>query len=229
MNWRLLVIRVLHGIGWTVIGIPRVWGMAAELIGWVPSRLLLHATVWMDPRPEEEQGDTAQLVLILELLIARLASVLALAGLISLVTDFGSNATNGLFGAVAQILPVLFLAGIVEGWASFPMIFEYIDTEDDPELGGAREREMVAVDTVYGLTLYFLLGEAAALYSLTGNHQSSFGVIVPLLGGFLMVRDLLRIHLVRYELVGEQTQAKGAKSPKPKRRRRPKSRRRRGR
>jgi hypothetical protein len=123
----------------------------------------------------------------MEMMFVGIVLVVALVG--SAVTDFGSRAGDSFMPTVAQILPVLYLGGIVESGFQAQRLAE--ELPDDRALVGRYMGISAGADF-----LSFVVGEAAALYALSAD-PSTFTVLLVLGAGLNQTLDLTFSALIR--------------------------------
>jgi len=131
-------------------------------------------------------------------LVPRFGLPLLLAAVASFVTNFGDKADVAVFTALAEILPVLALAGFVE---LFPVLRELLpvvavgqEPNDEKEFGKA-----VSQIWVYSFVGYLIIGESVSLWALGTQTSSTFLLLAACLNGLLMVRMVTTTHLERYD------------------------------
>ena len=140
---------------------------------------------------------------LVQYLLPRLALPALAGGLVAVFSDFGSSVSVELFSALAQILPVLALAGFVE---ALPAIRDQLgdqdvtrDPVDEEEIGNAFVRLWV-----YAFVGYLIVGEAASLWAVGEDRSSTFLLLTACVAGILMVQGITEAHIQRYKPLVER-------------------------
>jgi FtsH-binding integral membrane protein len=108
-----------------------------------------------------------------------------LLAIVAAVVDFGGTFNNALMPTLAQVLPVLFLAQLVDSAFFAQRLSKEMDADDaDQELA----RRYLSITALASLTA-FLLGEGAALYAVAFG-ASAFTVTLVIAVGVLQALDL---------------------------------------
>lgn len=100
--------------------------------------------------------------------------------------SLGADVTTDFFSVMAQIIPVLFLAGLVQ----IASLRQYVHSDDEVSLLRLL---------IWGLTLGALEGETLALYSLASSTASAFLVAASALALFLQFASLVAIIVLSLE------------------------------
>ncbi len=149
-----------------------------------------------DGASKKEQIETRSMLV--EQLVPRLGLPVAIAALVGVFADVGESVDPDFYSSLAQVLPVLALAGFVELMPVMRAIFEEVDVTGDPDW----ERnfgETFVQSIVYAFVGYLILGEGMALWAVGSGHSSTFLLLATCSSGLLMVWTLTKIHLERYD------------------------------
>jgi hypothetical protein len=133
-------------------------------------------------------------------LLPRLALPLIAGALVSFLSDFGDEVSVGFFAALAQVLPVLALAGFVESLSAVRGQL----SDDEITLSPSEEKEisMAFIQLwVYAFVGYLVIGEAAALWAIGDRHSSTFLLVATCVCALLMVQAITEAHMQRYRSV----------------------------
>lgn len=111
------------------------------------------------------------------------------------VTDVGRHASPELSASLAQIAPVLFLAGLIENRA-FGLL--------EADRGRTRADLEIAVMFVRWEVVLFLVAEGVALYSVAADTRTTFLVFTPCLAMLFMVSRMSSMtHVMRQRWIDE--------------------------
>jgi hypothetical protein len=162
---------------------------------------LLYRVVTILGGYDNDDRATSNEVLIEEV-FPRVAGPPIAATLAGLFMDFGGAVSPALYGAMAQILPILALAGFVE---LLPALGSALRTG----LEDADHTEMEEVGNlfvrmhVFAVVGNLLVGTAAALWALGADTSSTFLLVTTCASAVVMIWTLTSAHLQRYKPVLE--------------------------
>lgn len=101
---------------------------------------------------------------------------------VGLITNEGRDVNLEFSIAVSQILPVLFLAAILESRVSVVVALQRLGNPGNATL---------LMSSMRGLVALFVVGEATALYSVASQTATTFLVVTPSLAMLMMVRAMI--------------------------------------
>lgn len=172
-----------------------------DRIGAPPAWVYLQVATRLRGNGKSEIARVAIRSVMVRHLFPRLLGPLALGVAVGAFSDFGDRVDVSLYSTLAQVLPVLALAGFVELLpATRSVLLRVIaeEGEDAPE----SEKEIaegIAQMMVYTFVGYLAIGEAGALWVVGAQRSTTSLLIAVCLCGALMVKSLTVVHLGRYE------------------------------
>lgn len=171
-------------------------------IGSVPAIVYLKIATRFGGNSDADSGRVAARYVMIRHLFPRLLGPLAVGVAVAAVSDFGSQADISLYSTLAQVLPVLALAGFVELLPATRSVLLRVMEERQEEAPESDRKivEGVARMMVYTFVGYLMIGEAGALWAVGTQRSTTFLVVVVCLSGALMVKWLTFVHMGRYEV-----------------------------
>lgn len=175
---------------------------------WLPWGLLTGAL----DQPEDEEEDELAGVPFFGLAaatgtVATVATTLAYALLVSLVTDHGQGIDPTFYVVLASILPLLTIAGLVELRVTYPGAegIGYPSAEEDP----GKDDDVPVIGGIFRFELNRLItslavGEGVALYAIAERESTTFLAVAALVAAGHQLGAIAGTHVERYEMFEEQ-------------------------